>query len=293
MPPPTPSETPSSANDLTQHTNIIIAISATIGGIILVVSSLTLYVILKRRGRKLQGSIFGHRHTRSDASSASLLRPAPHWGVDQLPPPQFDPFILPSELQRRNESTESVATIKPQDDSKIKTLYTSSSNSPPHTPPLSPLSIPSRILYSPPRPYSPESSSAASASSASLYSQLSAASTEIVNPSPRPQTPSPRLLPPMVPQYAHIRTDDADLPTRADTRVIGKLLKKRAKQNERKLTRSVSKIERMGSIRPAFDDDDDGQDSNLGPMHRPGLEKEPAVASAQSGISEEANIRGL
>ncbi|KAG6901310.1 hypothetical protein C0995_013880 [Termitomyces sp. Mi166 len=242
---------------------ILIIILVIIMGALVITAAIILFVVLKRTR-----SVSRHSRNLSDSSAVSLLRQKPQWREESFAPP-LDHARISSNMIHHNDSTDSLATILPPKSEPVEiqsreaTPLLSSDLRPPK-PILPPLSIPS---YVPSRPeQSAAASSQGSASSESLYSQPSASASHIATPSER-KPPLPRLLPPVVPQYAHIRPDTTDVLMRADTRMIGKLLKERAKRNERKPTRSVSRIERAGSIKPLFDFDDSDEDSES--MNRP------------------------
>ncbi|KAG6918250.1 hypothetical protein DXG01_015624 [Tephrocybe rancida] len=297
MPPSTPSTTPATQSHDVPNILVIVVLSV-LGGVLFVMGLTTLFITLRNRNLRSQHSSLGHRHTRSDASSASLLPPKSQlWNAGSSPELLFHPFVPPEELQKHNESTDSLMTVMPARNEKLETPSRDTfsqlpSTFPPHKPALAPLSIPppssfaqSRSIHSPDA--SSSSSSPASSDSESLYSQPSASSAHTV-------TFRTQQLSPMIPQYAHVRTDSADVPTRANTRLIGKLLKKRARQNERQLTRSISRIERAGSIKPTFDDEDE-LESVLETIRRPTRSsksrRKPAVAlNHASTVDEETTV---
>ncbi|KAH0588443.1 hypothetical protein H2248_004288 [Termitomyces sp. 'cryptogamus'] len=254
-----------STND--PNTTLLI-ISGIIGGASIVISAIILIVVVVKRRSSVT---LRHSRNLSDDSATSLLQPKPQWRNQPFIPP-LDHSLLPSDKIHSNNSTDSLATILPSQREEVEPQFTEvipllSSDLPAPEPALTPkptlpsLSIPSYFQHSMTAP------SPGSGSSQSLYSQPSASTSHVASPVERKPTPV-RLSAPLVPQDAYIRPDTANVPTRTNTHRIGKLLKERAKRNERKSTRSTSRIERAGSIKTAFDSDDSDDDSESAHRHR-------------------------
>ncbi|KAG6834783.1 hypothetical protein H0H93_007403 [Arthromyces matolae] len=204
-----------------------------------------------------------------------------------MPPPQYEAIsIEPKEAVPSVHSTQVPAFgIEPL------SPLTPPATLPPKEPRavLAPISIPARSPYSPLRqvqsPSSPQSADSGD-SDESIYSQPSRSTTPNIH---RPLS-LPVTLPPMEPQYSHIRIELEDAPQRADTRVIGKMLKERAKKNKKRIDRKVSRIERMGSIKSLAEDSDDEEkpaESSQGP-HR--LRKYRHTAPAAARGKERSNL---
>ncbi|KAF8058650.1 hypothetical protein FPV67DRAFT_1455183 [Lyophyllum atratum] len=254
--------------------NLTLIFVAIVGGIIVLalLIGVLLLPLLRRRKQSTQQSAsrLGHKHTASDASATSLLYPRPLWTatgdgypINDYPRSSFD------HMQERNGSTDSLDTVKPTHNEKFCVPSADTDTTPfisephPSKRDLPPLTIPSTLPHVPSlpipvtSPYEDDSrpSSAASDSSDSLYSQASA-----------PSHISSFPMPPMTPQYTHLY-ETGVVPARSDTVVVGKLLKERAKRNPNKIGRSVSRIERVGSIKAA--DDSDQDDDAEQPQPRP------------------------
>ncbi|GLB37876.1 hypothetical protein LshimejAT787_0409270 [Lyophyllum shimeji] len=299
-------------------TFVIIFVSVA-GGLLAIFLALSICLLLRGKARKTasqpSSARFGHKLTTSDASAASLLHHTTHWnGTEDTYGPNDDRRTSSDHVHERNGSSDTVATVKPDQDGRSAAPPTDTAplmSEVRHSPKrdLPPLTIPSdipRLSSHHASPDSPDVSAPSpapsdSSDSISIYSQASVRSTVFRTP-----------LPPMVPQYTHVHVDEeeknAAAPVRSDTVVIGKLLKARAKRNTNRISRSVSRIERMGSIRDAADaeaqeafDADDGaeqQSSRLVGPRRWGRSKRktgsPVVPmGSESGGSPPSSSRGL
>ncbi|KAF5374651.1 hypothetical protein D9615_009005 [Tricholomella constricta] len=241
--------------------NSVLIIAAVVGGLLLIAIAVVIAVYLARRNRNgsqasQRSNRLRHKHTASDVSAASLLYPRPYW---RTPTDGYAPhgYSRPSfeRLHDRNCSTDSVATVKPMHDEKFSvppanTVPFLAETSRPPQGSHSPLFIHPPALHVsansviPDSPYALAPPIARSDSSESLYSQASA-----------PSRKSSFFFPPFTPRYTH--PPEEEEAAEPDTQTIGKLLKERAKRNPNKISRSVSRIERAGSIKAAEDDDDD------------------------------------
>ncbi|KAG6897994.1 hypothetical protein C0992_007483 [Termitomyces sp. T32_za158] len=243
----------------TNGSNDAIIISAVVGGVFVTTAVIVLYVILTRRASRASSN---HQHTRNlSNTSAPLLKSKSHHGTELVAPP-LKHFHPPSDNIHYKIVTHSPSTSRPYQYGEVEprsrvAMSVISSRLPAAKPSLSSLSIPSQspqipTINIPPSPTSSES----------LYSQPSASTYRILTTHRERKTPSPSLLPPMVPQYAYIRPETADL-SRTYEHDIGKMLKERAKRNARKSTRDVSMIEHAGSVESASDSETSDEESEF------------------------------
>lgn len=241
-----------STND--SNNAMIIAFAVVTGVLVITVAILLIYIILRRRANNTR------QHSRNLANtSAPLLQSKSQQRTESVTSP-FDHFPLLSDNIHGKFSANSPSAIRPYQYEKVEPQFRVStsllSSRPGAKPTLSSLSIPT---HSPGVPTINVSHS--STTSESLYSQPSASTFHIVTAPIERKPPSPRLLPPIVPQYAHIRPDTANVLTSADTHAIGKLMNERRKRNERQPTRNVSSIERTGYVEPVLDSDTSDDES--------------------------------
>ncbi|KAG5649913.1 hypothetical protein H0H81_001518 [Sphagnurus paluster] len=261
-----------SGTSVPQHSskgpNLVVILAAVLGGLALLSAAAAVaYILLRRKHTQPHPGPgrFRHKHVSSDTSAQiSFLRPNLNntedvWTADY---PTRDSFN--DRLHTHNHSTDSVATVRPGLDEKFsvppiapqQTSSFMSESSERHA--LPPLIIPASSISTNPSirdsVYAADVSSVASDSSESLYSQPSASSH-------RPT--SVMLLPAMVPRYHQPNEAEsgATTPQRSDsTRLVGRLLKERARRNRNQIERSASHIERSGSIRASGDDGLEGED---------------------------------
>ncbi|KAG6826564.1 hypothetical protein H0H92_015297 [Tricholoma furcatifolium] len=277
MPPPSPSATPTKVPESKSSSDSgIIIIVVVVGSLALIATILALFFIL-RRNSKSQRPRTGHNRNRSDASDFFLLSSEAQTRGNKYSSSGAHPSVPPALLYKRNDSADSLVTMRGlYDDYETPSLSIRPTGpslpSPPSEKPI--LSIQPHHL--PPVDFPDDQSHTStpkSAESISLYSQPSATPTRITLSSfpPVPQQSLPPLppLPPLtnpsrLAKPRHTEDVETSAPVRSDTRVIGKLLKTRAKQrNQRKPTRSISRIERKGSIRPVDDSDDTDEEEDI------------------------------